>query len=59
MARFARGNGPHGQAIAAVRREGWFREELYARFRIIEDQGTWAGQSPLAHPKNPPKTEVA
>jgi len=49
MANFARGDGPHGQAIRAVRDEGWFAEELYARFSIIEDWGTWEGKSPLAH----------
>lgn len=48
MAHFARGDGPHGRAIAAVRSEGWFREELYARFRILDDWGTWGGVSPLA-----------
>lgn len=47
MAHFARGNGPHGQAIQAVRAENWFSEELYARFRILDDWGTWNGQSPL------------
>ena len=49
MAHFARGDGPHGRAIAAVRREGWFREELYARFRILDDWGTWGGVSPLTY----------
>lgn len=48
MARFARGNGPHGRAIEAVRTEGWFAEELYARFRILDDWGSWGGKSPLA-----------
>ncbi|MGL6212193.1 MAG: spheroidene monooxygenase [Paracoccaceae bacterium] len=48
MANFARGDGPHGRAIKAVREEGWFAEELYARFSIIEDWGTWGGTSPLA-----------
>ena len=47
MARFARGDGPHGRAIAAVRAENWFAEELYARFRILDDWGTWGGASPL------------
>jgi spheroidene monooxygenase len=47
MAAFARGNTPHGRAIAAVRAENWFAEELYARFRIIEDAGTWNGKRPL------------
>ena len=48
MANFARGNGPHGRAIAAVRAEGWFSEELYARFAVLGDYGTWAGKRPLA-----------
>lgn len=48
MANFARGDGPHGRAIQAVRAENWFSEELYARFRILDDWGTWGGRSPLA-----------
>ena len=48
MANFARGDGPHGRAIKSVRDEGWFSEELYARFSIIDDWGTWEGKSPLA-----------
>ena len=52
MANFARGNGPHGRAISAVRAENWFAEELYARFSIIEDWGTWGGIRPLDHTKD-------
>ncbi|WP_408005597.1 spheroidene monooxygenase [Salibaculum griseiflavum] len=48
MAAFARTDGPHARAIDAVRDGDWFREELYARFRILGDHGTWNGQSPLA-----------
>ena len=48
MAKFARGNGPHGRAIQAVRAENWFSEELYARFRILDNWGTWEGKNPLA-----------
>ena len=47
MAAFAR-TGPHADAIRAVRDEGWFREELYARFAVHSDRGTWNGTSPLA-----------
>ncbi|MGR3802577.1 spheroidene monooxygenase [Marinibacterium profundimaris] len=47
MARFARTDGPHGRAIRAVRDGGWFREELYARFRVLGDSGTWGGTRPL------------
>jgi spheroidene monooxygenase len=46
MAAFAR-TGPHAEAIRAVRAEGWFREELYARFAVHSDAGTWGGISPL------------
>ncbi|SFJ84685.1 spheroidene monooxygenase [Jannaschia pohangensis] len=46
MAAFAR-SGPHGDAIRAVRDEGWFQEELYARFALLDDTGTWGGASPL------------
>ncbi|MCM2562028.1 spheroidene monooxygenase [Lutimaribacter sp. EGI FJ00015] len=50
MAAFARDrNGPHAKAIRAVRDENWFREELYARFRVTGERGTWGGVSPLAH----------
>ena len=46
MAEFARHNGPHAQAIRAVRDGKWFREELYARFRVADEIGSWDGQSP-------------
>ncbi len=52
MAHFARGDGPHGRAIKAVRDEGWFAEELYARFSIVQDWGTWGGIRPLAPRKD-------
>jgi len=47
VAAFARRDGPHARAIRAVREGKWFREELYARFRIIGDSGTWNGTRPL------------
>lgn len=50
MADFARTpSGPHAKAIKAVRSENWFSEELYARFRVCGEMGTWNGASPLAH----------
>ncbi|MFN3846061.1 MAG: spheroidene monooxygenase [Paracoccaceae bacterium] len=48
MACFARGNGPHGQAIRAVRDGNWFAEELYARFALLGTVGRWDGGDPLA-----------
>ncbi len=50
MARFARGGSPHGSVIQAVRAGNWFAEELYARFRILDDWGSWRGTTPL-HPE--------
>lgn len=47
MAAFARADGPHARAIKAVRAGDWFSEELYARFRILGDAGTWEGRSPI------------
>ena len=47
MANFAR-TGHHAEAIRAVRDNDWFREELYARFAVRSDYGTWNGTSPLA-----------
>ena len=52
MNNFAR-TGPHAEAIQAVRRDGWFSEELYARFSCVSDRGTWGGVSPLL-PKEMP-----
>ncbi|MEM9343647.1 MAG: spheroidene monooxygenase [Pseudomonadota bacterium] len=47
MTEFARRDGPHAQAIRAVREGGWFKEELYARFRVLGEDGAWGGSSPL------------
>jgi spheroidene monooxygenase len=47
MADFARKDGPHARAIKAVRDGNWFREELYARFAVVGDSGSWGGRSPL------------
>ncbi len=50
MATFARGDGPHGCAIKAVRDGDWFAEELYARFAVTGSSGQWGGRDPLAKP---------
>lgn len=51
MARFARAGGPHARAIRAVREGGWFAEELYARFAVTGERGSWNGTPPLARPR--------
>ena len=50
MAKFARGDGPHGRAICAVREGDWFSEELYARFAVTGSDGHWGGRNPLTQP---------
>ncbi len=47
MAEFARVSGPHAEAIRKVRAEGWFSEELYARFAVRAHEGSWGGSDPL------------
>jgi spheroidene monooxygenase len=58
MMRFARGDGPHGRAIKAVRDEGWFTDELYARFRVLGTEGLWHGV-PLLKQRSQAATPVA
>ena len=53
MAQFARENGPHAAAIRAVRDGNWFAEELYARFAILGEMGSWEGASPLDRLEHP------
>jgi spheroidene monooxygenase len=48
MAAFARHMGPHAAAMKAARDNGWFAEELYARFHVLGTQGQWAGAHPLS-----------
>ena len=47
MDEFARNNGAHSEAIKSVRRGNWFSEELYARFKIFDEIGTWDLDHPL------------
>ncbi len=44
---FAYADGFHSAAIAEAREKGWFSEELFARFQLLEQEGTWEGGDAL------------
>ena len=48
--RFAYDPGPHREAMKLARRERWFQEELFARFRVLTASGTWGGTNPVIAP---------
>lgn len=54
MHEFAYASGPHRAAIEAVKEGNWFKEDLFARFRILEWNGTWKGRDPLAATRKAP-----
>ncbi|SEK58892.1 spheroidene monooxygenase [Blastococcus sp. DSM 46786] len=44
---FAYGRSPHTAVIERTHREGWYAEELFARFAVRSSSGTIAGVEPL------------
>lgn len=48
MHRFAYREGPHRDAMRSARAEGWFSEQLFARFEVLESTGTWRGRPVMA-----------
>lgn len=48
MQTFAYTTSEHRQAIRRTRDDGWYAEELFARFVPIASEGAWNGRDPLA-----------
>jgi heme-degrading monooxygenase HmoA len=47
MQHYAYRDARHREVIQLTRREGWYGEELFARFRVLSSRGTVDGRAPL------------
>lgn len=48
MQAYAYQNQAHRAVMHRTRAENWYKEELFARFRVIGAEGTWNGINPVA-----------
>jgi hypothetical protein len=46
LTEFAHRRGPHVDVVARTATEGWYAEELFARFAVLGVDGTFAGRTP-------------
>lgn len=47
MKAWAYGSAAHAETVRRTHAEGWYSEELFARFRLLGTRGTWHGREPL------------
>jgi spheroidene monooxygenase len=47
MQRFAYRSGAHAEAIKSAKANGWFKEDLFARFEVLATEGAWRDAKPL------------
>jgi hypothetical protein len=46
LQRFAHQRAAHTEVVARTAREGWYAEELFARFAVLDVRGSYAGRRP-------------
>ena len=47
MKDFAYRSPKHREVVQLTREEAWYSEELFARFAVVDSEGTWGGVNPL------------
>ena len=44
MEAFSKNDAAHGEGVRLAWSKGWFKEQLFARFALLDSQGTWEGR---------------